>query len=177
MGVWTAAAGRTAWHSCKVREAPGQQDSSVRATPGLWQVRVFFWCKNHLLPIWLASPAVSREQRQESSAPTLHGSRAKSRRPPGPFCPWAASCPAPCHLPRRCHPAREGQGQALAAGIAHPAGRGPGLGFVEIMPEELQRSRLSHRRFNRCPEKVCEPRQAARLTVLWGAHRNSTHGF
>lgn len=52
-----------------------------------------------------------------------------------------------------------------------------GVGFGEIMPEELQRSRLSHRRFNRRAEKVCEPSWPACLTVLWGARRNSTHGF
>lgn len=110
MGVWTAAAVCTAWSCCKERDAPGQQDSSVRATPGLWQSEVFL-VQSHLLPIWLGSPAVSLEQWQESLAPSTLNCRL-------PKVPCARSeqpgqhpCPAPCHLPSAATPhARPGAG-------------------------------------------------------------------
>lgn len=130
MGVWTAAAGCTACRSCKEREAPGQQDSSVRSTPGLGQVR-FFLVQSHLLPIWLASPAVSLEQWQESSAPSTPKSSPPKvpcarGEPPGQH-PWPAPVAGTLPLPQRCHPAREGRGQGCPP--AALALQGAGLGW------------------------------------------------
>lgn len=156
----------------------------------------FLLVQSHLLPIRLANPALNPQHRQESSAssaaPHQHPAPQNVQpraAPPGSSCLQQAAWPAPGTPPAPSTPppapaatpaavphARAG-GRGPAAGIARPSGCGPGVGFAEIMPEELQRSRLSHRCFNRRSEKVCEPRRPACLTVLWGTHRNSTHGF
>ena len=153
--------------------------------------KLFFLVQSHLLPVRLASPALNLEHWQESSAssaaPHQHPTHpnAQPRAAPAGSCPqqvaWPAPAPgtlppAPAAAPAAVPHVRAG-GRGPAAGIACPSGCGPGVGFAEIMLEELQRSRLSHRRFNRRSEKVCELRWPACLTVLWGTHRNSTHGF